>query len=154
MQRLSSKSVRQIKNRPRLGLAATPNPTDLRNPNNELALQLPTLATEVGGVGKGQRSHRTWEGSAPGHTHTGIDHTHHMLRTRENLKRDYSAIEHSHTRTQRPQMTSGRVIWPLLFFKDHTLSRKKSACILQYINDAAYKRFAKLSGNGSSIIQA
>ena len=38
--------------------ATGPNPTDLRNPINELGLQLPT---EMGGELKGQRSHRTWE---------------------------------------------------------------------------------------------
>ena len=38
--------------------------------------------------------------------------------------------------------------------KTDTLRRKTSACILQYIYNTAYKRFAKLSGKGSSIIQA
>ena len=38
------------------------------------------------------------------------------------------------------------------FFKRRTtLSKKKSACIMQYIYDAAYKRFAKSSGKGSNI---
>ena len=49
-------------------------------------------------------------------TQGSITPTQHLLLTRENLNEihDYSTIAHSPTRTQRPQMTSERVIRPLL----------------------------------------
>ena len=51
-------------------------------------------------------------------TQESTTHTQHLLRTRENLNEihNYSTIAHSHTRTQRPKMTSGRVIKPLFLF--------------------------------------
>ena len=58
--------------------------------------------------------------------------TQHLLQTQENLNEihNYSTIAHSHTRTQRPQMTSGRVIWPLLFFlKEPHTKQKKNKCM-------------------------
>ena len=83
---------------------------DLRSPIIELGLQLPTLAKWEG---QGKVTPDVGGAVLPGTP------TQHLLRTRENLNeiRDYSIIAHSHTRTQRPQMTSERVIWPLLFLK-------------------------------------
>ena len=85
-------------------------------PINELGLQLPTLATEVGVTGRGQSSHRMWEGQYfQTHPHREQTPTQPLLRTQENLMRFMStALLHTATRTQRPQ-TSRWVIWPLLF---------------------------------------
>ena len=103
-------------------VSSYPKPYGPRNPIIELGLQIPTLATEVGGAGKGQRSHRAWEAQCfrthPRNICYGLEKT--LMR--------FMTTAPLHTVTQRPQMTSGRVIWPLFFFfflNDHTLSRKK-----------------------------
>ena len=71
----------------------TPNPSD----GSGLGMERSKVTPDVGGA------------VLPG-THTQL-----LLQTRENLSEihHYSTITHSHTRTQ---MTSGQVIWPLLFF--------------------------------------
>ena len=80
----------------------------------------------VGGAGKGQRSHRTWEEQCfLTHPHRDRPHPHSICYGLEKFLLRFMTAAHSHTRTQRPQMTSGRVIWSLFFLNDHTLSRKK-----------------------------
>ena len=77
------------------------------------------------------------------HPHRDRPHPRSICYGLEKTLMRFMTVAPLHTTTQRPQMTSGRVIWPLLFFfflMNHTLSRKKktSACILQYSYDAAY----------------
>ena len=81
-------------------LAATPNTTDLRNPIIELGLQLPTLAKEVGGAGKGQRSHQTWEGQCfRAHPHRDRPHPHSICYGLEKTLMRFMTTEPLHTAT-------------------------------------------------------
>ena len=103
-------------------LAATPNPTDVRNPINELGYTPnPSDGSE--------RSRKRLKVTPDVGGQCFRTHPHSIYKIH-----DYSTIAHSHTRTQRPQMTSKRVIWPLFF---STKQKKVHAYCMQYIQDAA-----------------